>query len=74
MPPVNFEVRGEHITLDKLLKATGLAPSGGQAKAMIGAGAVKVDGQKELRKTCKLRAGQRVSCGGVEVRLSAAAT
>ena len=61
MRVVQFELRGEYITLDALLKATGLAESGGRAKVMVSQGRVQVDGQIELRKTCKLRAGQRVS-------------
>ena len=58
-----FDVRGEFIPLDALLKATGLAPSGGVAKMMIADGLVSVDGQVETRKTCKIRAGQRVQMG-----------
>ena len=65
MTATEFMLRGEHITLDALLKATGLAPSGGAAKAMIAEGRVQVDGQAESRKTCKVRAGQRVSVAGV---------
>ena len=61
MQPIEFTLRGEHIALDALLKASGLAASGGQAKAMIAAGAVTVDGHTELRKTCKIRSGQRVA-------------
>ena len=57
---VDFELRGEYITLDALLKATGLAPSGGVAKLMVADGKVQVDGQPELRKTCKIRSGQVV--------------
>ena len=37
-----FYIRGELITLDALLKATGLADSGGQAKELINEGKVKV--------------------------------
>lgn len=55
-----FDLRGEFITLDHLLKATGLAPSGGVAKLMIADGMVQVDGHEELRKTAKIRAGQQV--------------
>ncbi len=62
--PIEFELRGEHIALDALLKATGLAPSGGAAKALVGEGRVRVDGQPEGRKTCKIRAGQSVSVEG----------
>lgn len=65
-------LRGEHITLDALLKATGLAGSGGAAKQLIASGAVRVDGQPELRRGAKLRAGQRVSVDGQQVRLRAA--
>lgn len=69
---IDFELRGEYITLDRLLKATGLADSGGEAKAMVAAGKVQVDGQDELRKTCKLRPGQVVQVHGARVRVTAA--
>ena len=71
MREIDFELRGEFIPLDALLKATGLAESGGRAKVMVSQGRVQVDGQIELRKTCKLRAGQRVSLQGALVRLHA---
>lgn len=60
---VAFALRGDHITLDALLKATGLAPSGGSAKGLIAAGEVLVDGQAETRRGRKLRAGQVVAVG-----------
>jgi len=66
-----LELRGEYIELDKLLKATGLADSGGHARALIAAGEVRVDGQVELRKTAKMRAGQVVEFGGQRVRVLA---
>ena len=64
MQLIDFALRGEHVTLDALLKATGLAPSGGIAKRLIADGRVQVDGRDELRKTCKIRAGQVVSLAG----------
>ena len=67
MDEIDFMLRGEHIALDALLKATGLAESGGRARALIVDGQVRVDGQTELRKTCKLRAGQQVSLGDIRV-------
>ena len=73
MQLIDFELRGDFITLDHLLKATGLAGSGGAAKAMVAAGHVQVDGRDELRKTCKLRAGQVVSVSGARVRVVAVA-
>ena len=60
MQLIDFELRGEHITLDALLKATGVAASGGAAKMLVASGVVQVDGRDELRKTCKIRAGQVV--------------
>ena len=69
---IDFELRGEHITLDALLKATGVAPSGGTAKMMIAEGKVQVDGRDELRKTCKIRAGQVVAVAGARIRVAAA--
>ena len=70
---VDFPLRDEYITLDALLKATGLAPSGGIAKMMVADGLVQVDGREELRKTCKIRAGQVVSLHGTRVRVLGAA-
>jgi ribosome-associated protein len=60
--PVPFELRGEHITLDALLKASGLASSGGAAKVLIAEGQVRVNGEAELRRGRKLRAGDEVAC------------
>ncbi|HNC98927.1 MAG TPA: RNA-binding S4 domain-containing protein [Myxococcota bacterium] len=56
-----FQLRGEHITLDALLKATGLVGSGGHAKLLITSGDVLVDGSPETRRGRKLRGGERVS-------------
>jgi ribosome-associated protein len=72
MQLIDFELRGEYIALDALLKAIGVAPSGGAAKLMVAEGRVQVDGRDELRKTCKIRAGQVVSVAGARVRVVAA--
>jgi len=71
MNDIEFQLRGEYIELDKLLKATGVADSGGQARMMITEGLVQVDGQAESRKTAKMRAGQVVSAQGQRIRLVA---
>lgn len=68
---IDFELRGDFIPLDALLKATGIADSGGRAKSMVSDGVVAVDGQPELRKTCKVRAGQEVAVSGTCVRVHA---
>ncbi len=71
---IAFEIRGEYIQLDQLLKATGLVGSGGEAHALIAQGLVQVDGKVELRKRAKLRPGQRVVFDGEAVELAASAT
>jgi ribosome-associated protein len=70
---IDFELRGEHITLDALLKATGLAGSGGAAKVLIADGLVQVNGEVDTRRGRKLRAGDEVVLGDVQVRLRAGA-
>lgn len=69
-PTQTFALRGEHITLDALLKATGLAPSGGAAKVLIAEGGARVNGETETRRGRKLRAGDEVAVGGTRVRLA----
>jgi ribosome-associated protein len=72
MQKIDFELRGEFIELDKLLKALGLAESGGRARVMITEGQVQVDGQPESRKTAKMRAGQVVALHGVRITIKTA--
>jgi ribosome-associated protein len=69
MESIDFPLRGEHITLDALLKACGLASSGGAAKALIAGGGVRVNGAPEGRRGRKLRAGDAVSIGERVVHL-----
>ncbi|UWX03409.1 RNA-binding S4 domain-containing protein [Pseudoxanthomonas sp. NC8] len=73
MENVEFELEGDYVELNQLLKLAGLCDSGGAGKALVAEGLVTVDGAVELRKTCKIRAGQRVECDGVEIRVQAAA-
>lgn len=69
MQKVSFELNGEFVELNQLLKLVGLCDSGGAGKVMVASGAVKVDGKQELRKTAKIRAGQRVRVGDIEIRV-----
>ncbi|MDC8783777.1 RNA-binding S4 domain-containing protein [Roseateles koreensis] len=71
MQNIDFELRGEFITLDSLLKACGLAESGGRARVMITEGKVQVNGQQELRKTAKIRAGQVVALHDTRIHVKA---
>ena len=66
-----FCIRGEFITLDALLKAAGIAESGGQAKEMIQSGGVFVDGAQETRRGRKLRGGEIVEAADRVIRLLA---
>jgi ribosome-associated protein len=66
---VEFELKGEFIALCDLLKLTGIAQSGGQGKAMVADGIVKVDGLIELRKIAKIRQGQIVECLDTTVKV-----
>jgi ribosome-associated protein len=54
-----------------LLKLTGVCDSGGAGKALVAEGVVFVDGQVELRKTAKIRAGQMVTLGDVSIKVIA---
>ena len=72
MNNIAFELTADHIELCNLLKLTGLATSGGHGKRMVAEEQVMVDGQRELRKTAKIRAGQVVECQGTRITVSAA--
>jgi ribosome-associated protein len=69
---IEFTLRSEYIALNDLLKATGAVASGGAGKALVAAGMVTVDGHPETRKTCKIRAGQRVETPELRIRVGAA--
>jgi ribosome-associated protein len=64
---------GEYIELNHLLKLTGVCSSGGAGKALVATGRVRVDGAVELRKTCKIRAGQTVRVGDTRIAVHGAA-
>ena len=72
MQAIDFELDREFVELNQLLKLAGLCDSGGAGKQLVASGAVRVDGAVELRKTAKIRAGQRVRVGEVEIRVVAA--
>ena len=73
MQQIEFRLNREFVQLNQLLKLTGLADSGGAGKALVAGGGVSVDGNVELRKTCKIRVGQVVTLGDVEIKVVAAA-
>lgn len=57
---MKFKIEGEYIELIQLLKATGIAETGGHAKQLVDDGAVKMNGAIESRKRAKLRPGDVV--------------
>ncbi len=71
MQQIDFQLRGEFIELNQLLKLAGVCDSGGAGKALVAEGAVSVDGKVESRKTAKIRAGQMVALGDVQIRVIA---
>jgi ribosome-associated protein len=58
--PRSLKVGDRPINLTQVLKLAGCVQSGGEAKAAISAGAVRVNGEIELRKRRKLKAGDIV--------------
>ena len=69
MKKCDFSLDGEYVELNQLLKLVGLCDSGGTGKLIVASGDVKVDGVTELRKTCKIRAGQVVTLGDVIIKV-----
>ena len=72
MQEVDFELNGEFVELNQLLKLVGICDSGGAGKMMVANGEVSVDGHLELRKTCKVRAGSVVTLGDIKIMVAAA--
>ncbi|MGD9659832.1 MAG: ribosome-associated protein YbcJ [Porticoccaceae bacterium] len=63
-----FSLEGRpFIALNNLLKIEGMAESGASAKQAVADGMVKVNGEVELRKRCKITAGQVVEFRGQKV-------
>lgn len=67
MTEVNFALEGDYVELNQLLKLAGVCGSGGAGKMLVDSGTVEVDGEVELRKTCKIRRGQVVQVEGLRI-------
>ncbi len=57
-------VRATPIKLDQFLKLADAVSGGGEAKALIASGEVRVNGETEARRGRKLYGGDRVEVGG----------
>ena len=66
---MNFELKGDFIELNKLLKLIGVAESGGTANFMIANKEVSCNGLLESRKRLKLKKGDLVQIGDVEIKI-----
>lgn len=62
-------IRDEFIKLGQALKAAGLVESGVEAKIVIQAGEVCVNGKKELQRGKKLTGGEVISFNGQEIKI-----
>ncbi|HEV8693167.1 MAG TPA: RNA-binding S4 domain-containing protein [Lysobacter sp.] len=71
MQQLEFELDRDFVELNQLLKLIGLCDSGGAGKQLVASGVVRVDGAVELRKTCKIHAGQVVALDDVEIHVVA---
>ena len=66
-----FKLDGSpYVQLCDLLKITDLTSSGAEAKHLISEGKVKVDGEIELRKRCKISSGQVVEYSGQQIKVT----
>jgi ribosome-associated protein len=63
-------IRGEVIRLGQLLKLAGVASDGGEAKALLAAGDVRVNGEPETRRGRQLGAGDIVTTGAEQLRVT----
>ncbi len=59
----------DYLTLNDMLKLSGIAQTGGQAKILIQSGEVKVNGEVETKRKRKLRQGDVVEVNGEEYLL-----
>lgn len=64
-----FKVEGEYIELIGLLKATGIAQTGGHAKFIVDEELVFRNGQLETRKRAKLVAGDIIEIEDIVIKL-----
>ncbi|KFL34838.1 MULTISPECIES: RNA-binding S4 domain-containing protein [unclassified Sulfurospirillum] len=69
---MKFELEDDFIELFKLLKVTGVADSGAQAKMLIEEEQVKRNGEVELRKRAKIVAGEVIEVGDEKIEVESA--
>lgn len=65
----DFKIKGDYIELIQLLKAMGIAETGGHAKMIVEDGVVMRNGEVELRKRAKLIPGDEIKLDDVTINL-----
>ncbi len=65
----DVEISKEPVELYKILKFEGIVASGGEAKAVVDDGQVKVNGEVETRRRKKIYSGDVVEFGGEQLRM-----
>lgn len=66
---MEFKIEGAYIELIALLKATGIAETGGHAKYIVEEGEIIRNGEVELRKRAKLIPGDVIEIGEETIKL-----
>lgn len=64
-----FKIEGEYIELIQLLKATGIAQTGGHAKMIVDEESVYRNGELETRKRAKLIPGDEIKIKDIKIQL-----
>jgi ribosome-associated protein len=64
-----FKIEGDYIELMALLKALGIAETGGHAKHIVDAGEVIRNGQIESRRRAKIIPGDQIQIQNIEINL-----
>ena len=67
---MEFKISGDYIELIALLKATGIAETGGHAKHIVEAGEIIRNGEVEFRKRAKLIPGDVILVFEYEISLA----
>jgi ribosome-associated protein len=65
----NVDITSEPIQLYKILKFEGLVSNGGEAKAAVAEGLVRVNGQTETRKRKQIVSGDIIEFGDEKMRI-----
>ncbi len=69
MEKINIQIKTEYIKLDQLLKFSGVAESGAEAKYIISSETVMLNGVQVTERGKKIRIGDVVNIGEIEINV-----